>query len=191
VDEGSDGEEVKMAPFVRIGFGTTLCLLLLLAACGGGGGGDASGEGGADGASSASCVAQVQAVIDGGCTRCWPAGLVMCTQGNADAVVGMLHCLTNNTCWDEGDYNTAGPCMQQVISTYGDSNVTAVENAINALSGCPSEYALTFTAVAAEMNGADRASFATCIGAITSCADPTAFQSCLNATHYDQSLCQN
>ena len=137
------------------------------------------------------CQNQVQAVIDGGCTRCWPADLQMCTLGNPGAVVGMLHCLTNGSCWDEGDYNSAGPCMQNVINEYGDTNVSAVENAIQTLTGCPSEYQLLFTALAAEMSPTDRASFATCIEAITSCSDANAFQACLDATHYNASLCQN
>ena len=115
----------------------------------------------------------------------------MCTQGNPGAVVGMLKCLTTGSCWDEGDYNTAGPCMQNVINEYADTNVIGVENAIQALSGCPTYYPLLFTALAAEMSTSDRASFATCIEAITSCADTNAFQACLNATQYNSSLCQN
>jgi hypothetical protein len=140
------------------------------------------------------CVNQVSAVIDAGCTRCWPADLVECTEGNPGAVVGMLHCLAGaSMCWDEGDYNTAGPCMQTVIDTYGDSNVTAIGNAINALPGCPSEYELLFTAVAAEMSNADRATFATCIEAISpdaGCAEAP-FDACLGMTHWNASLCQN
>ncbi len=142
-----------------------------------------NGDGGA-------CQAQVQAVIDSGCVRCWPAGRGMCTQGNAAAVEGMLACLTGCCmCWDELDPNTAGPCMQNVITSYGDSNTTAVQNKLQAVS-CLSYQVIGFTAIATEMSNADRATFATCVGALTTC-DANALQTCLNQTQYNASLCQN
>ncbi len=142
----------------------------------------ATGDGG-------SCTTQVQAVINGGCTRCWPAALQMCTQGNPDAVLGMLACLTGGHCWDEFDPNTAGPCMQAVTSTYGDSNTTAVQTKLEGL-GCSATIVTGSTATATEMSTADRASFATCINAMTTCGT-AALQGCLDGTSYDASLCQN
>jgi hypothetical protein len=135
------------------------------------------------------CANQVQAVIDSGCTRCWPADLVMCSKGNAGAVEGMLACLTGGMCWSEFDYNSAGPCMQNVISTYGDSNTTAVSNKLQGLS-CSAYLVLGFTALTAEMSSADRATFSTCVNALTTC-DQNALQTCLNMTQYNASLCMN
>lgn len=136
-----------------------------------------------------SCSAQVQASIDGGCTRCWPASVAMCSQGNAGAELGMLACLTGGKCWSEFDYNTAGPCLDNVIAQYGDANTTAVHDKLTAL-GCIDYDIRGFTAVATELGDADRATFAACIGALTTC-DTTAAGNCLNATKWNQSLCQN
>ena len=148
------------------------------------GGSDAAPQG--DGGS---CSAQVQASIDAGCTRCWPASIALCSQGNASAELGMLACLTVGHCWSEFDYNTAGPCIDDVISQYGDANTTAVHDKLAAL-GCIDYVVRGFTAVATELGSADRASFATCIGALTTC-DQTAAGKCLDATKWNQSLCQN
>lgn len=180
-----------------------LALGLACAACGddngktdggGDGGGDAAADATAEGGSlSAQCLSEVDAVIDGGCTRCWPAGRAMCDQGNPGALLGMLHCLTNDTCWDEGDPNTAGPCMQNVIGTYGDANVAAIATATQSL-GCSSDFVLLWSAVATEMSDADRKTFAACIEQISfdggSCVEAP-FDACLAQTHYDATLCQN
>jgi len=148
------------------------------------GGSDAAptGDGG-------SCASQVQASIDAGCTRCWPASIAMCSQGNANAELGMLACLTGGKCWSEFDYNTAGPCLDGVIAQYGDANTTAVHDKLTTL-GCIDYDIRGFTAVATELGDADRATFAACIGGLTSC-DETAAGNCLDATKWNQSLCQN
>jgi hypothetical protein len=132
------------------------------------------------------CQAQVDAVIDGGCTRCWPAARAMCTDGNAAALEGMLACLTGGKCWSEFDYNTAGPCMDNVISQYGDANTTAVHGSATAL-GCNDWQVRGITAIATELSNVDRAAFATCIAALSTCT----FDSCIAATHWNPALCQN
>jgi hypothetical protein len=136
-----------------------------------------------------SCAAQVQASIDAGCARCWPASIAMCSQGNANAELGMLGCLTGGHCWSEFDYNSAGPCLDGVIATYGDANTTAVHDKLTTLA-CEDFVVRGFTAVATELGDADRATFATCIAALTTC-DQTAAGKCLDSTKWNQSLCQN
>jgi hypothetical protein len=185
----------------------SLLVGLPLVACGPGksgndGGADASADSATDAAQSSdsasdssppgdggSCASQVQASIDAGCTRCWPASIAMCSQGNADAELGMLACLTVGHCWSEFDYNTAGPCLDSVIAQYGDASTTAVHDKLAAL-GCVDYFTRGMTAVAAELGTADRATLATCIGALTTC-DQTAAGACLDKTKWNQSLCQN
>lgn len=173
-----------------------LSSVVLCVGCGGterAGGPPTQDSGTAGDAGTTQCVSEVSAVIDGGCTRCWPAARVMCTKGNPAAVLGMLHCLTNNTCWDEGDPNSAGPCMQNVINTYGDSNVTAVNDTLKAL-GCTPDGILAGVAFATEMSPSDRKTFATCLAQIAPDAGAcvgNALPACLAKTAYNASLCQN
>jgi hypothetical protein len=145
-------------------------------------------------ASAGSCTSDIDAVLArGDCTRCWPATRALCTQGRPNVVQGMTACLTgtfNGTpvCWDFGDPNTAGPCVQYVIDMNADDRVRAVQAKLTSL-GC-NHYVLLLGSVAAMMSDADRVKVAGCASALTTC-DGTAIVACLSGTAFDATLCKN
>jgi hypothetical protein len=112
--------------------------------------------------------------------------------GNAAAVVGMAQCLTSfGDCWDEGDSNEAGHCMQGVISAYGDGNIHAIATTVASLGCLDSPDA---QAIATELSNADRVLFAACRAQIQpgdAACSATTSGTCLAKTHYNASLCQN
>ena len=124
-------------------------------------------SGGSDGGKNA-CTDAIDALPQG-CTRCYPAYRVLCTQGRPDPILGYVQCLTKpNMCWDLGDPNTAGPCVQSVIDQYSDANVKAVQDKMTLLN-CASYWKLVVGGIAAAMSDADRTKFAGCEKNLADC----------------------
>jgi hypothetical protein len=188
-------------------------LLVLAVACGpttsnSDGGPDASADGSSDannGSDSAAmdsgkdatpsdggknaCTDAIDALPQG-CTRCYPAYRVLCTQGRPDPILGYVQCLTKpGMCWDLGDPNTAGPCVQAVIDQYSDANVKAVQDKMTML-GCQSYWKLVVGGIAAAMTDADRATFANCVKNLTDCQDMN-IEACFAGTAFNPMLCMN
>jgi hypothetical protein len=125
-----------------------------------------------------------------GCQRCYPAYRVLCTQGRPDPILGYVQCLTKpGMCWDLGDPNTAGPCVQNIIDEYSDANVNAIQAKAIAL-GCQSYFTLFLGGVAAAMNDADRVKLAQCVNNLTMCTDQ-AILPCFAGTAFNPMLCMN